>query len=178
MDSFYDVQPGLFPLLHGNESTSFVQDINKISVKRHYLAVHCNAVVVNIFAKIYSHFAKKKIRQNLNIFIIDTKEIIRTEKFTLSLGATTGVPLLILFAFVSSFSDRIERLTFFFPIQIFLLGFIFPLVVIKRNSKKMYFVRQNYMKPILDNHLNWLLQKWNSAVDPLNEMDEMIVLKT
>ena len=169
--SLYKTQPGLFPLFYNNESTSFVQDLNTNSVKGLYLVLPCSAAVVNIFAKISSNFAKNKINPQVEVFTICGSNIISSEKnFTLSIGAAIGIPLLILFGFfLSSFADRVSRLTFFVPVQIMLLGCIIPIFVIKSDPKITNFVKQNYIKPFLEIHLIRSLIKWKSPVIPFQE---------
>ncbi len=164
---FFNAHPGFFPLLYGNESTSFVQDIDKNLVKALYLVLPCSAALVNTIAKVCSDYTRKKIDQQVNIFTICGQQQINEEKWTFSLETVIGIPLIILFGFLSSFSDCVERLTFFFPLQIMALGFIIPFFVIKKNIKIMNFLKQNYIKTILEYHLIKSLIKRNSTVIPL-----------
>jgi hypothetical protein len=161
-----------FSLLYGNFSTSNVQDINKNLGTLLYSALPWIAAVVNIIAKICSNLMLNNIDQQQNVFIIyGSQQILSEDKLSFSLEAAIGIPLVILFGFLSSFSNRIERLTLFVPCQIMLLGFIIPLFIIKRNIKIMNFMKQNYINIVLEQHFIRSLMKWNSTVVPLHSIN-------
>jgi hypothetical protein len=158
--------------LYGNFSTSNVQDINKNLGTLLYSALPWIAAVVNIIAKICSNLMLNNIDQQQNVFIIyGSQQILSEDKLSFSLEAAIGIPLVILFGFLSSFSNRIERLTLFVPCQIMLLGFIIPLFIIKRNIKIMNFMKQNYINIVLEQHFIRSLMKWNSTVVPLHSIN-------
>jgi hypothetical protein len=170
---FFNTKPGLFPLFYENESTSLSQDIDKNLFKALYAVLPCSAIAVNIITKICSFNMRRNINQQVNVFTISgSVQFISEEKITFSLEASTGVALGILFAFLSSLSDRVERLTIFFPFQIMLMGFIIPMFIIKRDNKIMNFMRQNYINSIIEQPVIQSLIKWKSStVYPLNEME-------
>jgi hypothetical protein len=172
MISFYNAHTRFFTLLHGNLSTSFVNENNKSLVPLLYLALPCIAALVNIIAKICSNYIINNIEQQVNVFIIfGSKQCKSKDNLSFSLEAAIGIPLVILFAFLSSFSDRINHLTFYVPFQIMFMGFIIPLFIIKRNIKIMNFMKQNYINIVLEHHFISSLMKWNSAVVPFQEMN-------
>jgi hypothetical protein len=106
--------------------------------------------------------------------IYGSKQCNSEAKVILSLWVTIGIPLLFLiYTAFSSFADRTARLTFFFPLQSMLLGFIVPLFVIKRNVKIINFMKQNYIEPVFEHPLVMLLKKKTSTVVPLQEMYEL-----
>ena len=174
MISFYNAHTRFFTLLYGNLSTSFVNDNNKSLVPLLYLALPCIAALVNIIAKICSNYMINNIEQQVNVFItFGSKQCKSKDNLSFLLEAAMGIPLVILFAFLSSFSDRINHLRFYVPFQIMFMGFIIPLLIIKRNIKIMNFMKQNYINVILEHHLIRSLMKWNSTVVPLQEMNEI-----
>jgi hypothetical protein len=114
MISLFNAHPGMFPLFYETESTSFVQDIDKNFFIALYLVSPCSAIVVNTLAKIFSNLAKRNIDQQVNVFTIyESNPCISEGKVTFSLEATVGIALLMLFGFLPSYLDRVERLTFF-----------------------------------------------------------------
>jgi hypothetical protein len=114
MISLFNAHPGMFSLFYETESTSFAQDIDKNFFIALYLVSPCSAIVVNTLAKIFSNFAKRNIDQQVNVFTIyESNPCISEGKVTFSLEATVGIALLMLFGFLPSYLDRVERLTFF-----------------------------------------------------------------
>ena len=168
---FFNAHPGYFTLFYETESTSFFEDVEHHWAISLYAVLPCSATVVNAIAKIYSDFTKENIDRQVNVFTIYGSNQCSSEgKVILSLEVTIGISWLIIYTVFSSFADRTARLTFFFPLQIMLLGFILPLIVIKRNKKIINFIKQNNIKPFLGHYLIMLLKKQNSTVVPLQEM--------
>ena len=174
MVSFFGAHPGLFQLFYGTESTTFFQDVENNWAIALYLVLPSSATVINIIAKICSDFTKANIDRQVKVFTIyGHNQCISEGKVILSLEVTIGIPLLIIYTVFSSFSDRLARLTFYFPFQIMLLCLIVPILVIRRNIKIMNFMKHNFIHPILDHHLIISLRKQNSTVVPLQEMIEL-----
>jgi hypothetical protein len=172
MMSLYNTHTRFFLQLYGNLNTSFVQDINKNLGTVLYLVLPCMAAVVNIIAKICSNFTINNIDPQVNVFTIyGSQQCKSKDTLSFSVEAAVGIPLVILFEILVSFSDRIERLTLFVPFEIMLLGFIIPFFIIKRNIKIINFMNQNYLNTIFENHLIRGLMKCNSTVVPVHETD-------
>jgi hypothetical protein len=172
---FFNAHPALFSLYNGTQST-FFQDVENNWAIALYPVLPCIATVVNAIAKICSDFIKENIDRQVNVFTIyGSKQCISEGKVIfLSLEVTIGIPVLFLiYTPFSSFSDRTTRFTFFIPLQIIILGFIVPLIVIKRNIKIINFMKQNYIEPVFEHPLVMLLKKKTSTVVPLQEMYEL-----
>jgi hypothetical protein len=165
MISHFNTKPGLFPFFYEHESTSLSQDIEKNSLKSLYALLPSIAIAVNTITKICSYLISRNIHQQVNVFTISESTQFTSEvKVTFSLEASTGVALVILFTFLSSLSDRMERLTCFFPLQITLMGLIIPIFVIKGDKKIKKFVKENYINTVLEHHVIRSVKKWKSNV--------------
>ena len=126
---YLNAPSGLFNLFYQNTDKSHFKEFEENNFKYLYLLWPLSAMVMNAITKLYSSYLKRKMKPpNLSLQVFTLQMIPMEEKFSFSLDAVIGIPLIILFAVFSSMATRCMRLLFFFPLQV-LVSPIIPVIV-------------------------------------------------
>ena len=138
----------MFPLLHNKQSSSFVQDISENPAKSVYLILPTLAALLNAAAKVIQTLMNKHTENKNNALFFIHSHI--KLKMYLPLQTVISFPLIILFGFLSSFSNRQQRIMIFFPFQIMTLGVLVPIIIIKRDPQMVKFFFEIITNPLVD----------------------------
>jgi hypothetical protein len=115
----FNAPSGLFNLFYQNSEKSHFKEFEENNFKYLYLIWPLSAMAVNGIAKLYSSYLRRKMKPaNVPLQIFTLQTVPNDEKFSFSLDAVIGIPLIILLAVFSSTATRRTRLLFFFPLQV------------------------------------------------------------
>ena len=136
---------GLFSLLHQPLEKSHFDTFQENNFVLLYLVWPLTAVVVNLATKVYAEKLIKNLSESSKIFTISwpENEVSRignrlkrkADRFSFSLNAVIFLPLVILFAVVSSVASRSVKLLIFYPLQMTLMAVALPAFIIQKNPK-------------------------------------------
>jgi hypothetical protein len=144
-----------------------VHEVKKSKIKIVFSFLPLLSLVMNGLAKMASIWMNKKLKPNLNFSIENRTE----EKFSVSLNALICLPILVFFSIIFSYSNRDQRLLFYFPLQIMMLSVIIPSIIITQNEKMKRTLYLNHIKPRLTSlvdALNRFKNRRSSRVCPMN----------
>ena len=145
---------GLFSLLHQSLEKSHFDTFQENPFVLLYLVWPIAAIAVNFATKVYAEKLVRNLSESSKIFTISwpEKEVARigrkADRFSFSLNAVIFLPLVILFAVVSSVASRSVKLLIFYPLQMTLMAVALPYFIILKNPK-MKKVLLNRLAPIL-----------------------------
>lgn len=160
-------QSGIFALFFEKEPISFVHEVKKSKIKIVFSFLPLLSLVMNGLAKMASIWMNKKLKPNLNFSIENRTE----EKFSVSLNALICLPILVFFSIIFSYSNRDQRLLFYFPLQIMMLSVIIPSIIVTQNEKMKRTLYLNHIKPRLASlvdALNRFKNRRSSRVSSMN----------
>jgi hypothetical protein len=116
---YLNAPSGLFNLFYEHTDTSHFKEFEENHFKYLYLLWPLSAMAVNGITKVYATYLKMTLNPNVSTIQVFTLQPIPSEeKFSFSLDAVLGIPLIILLAVFSSTATRRMRLLFFFPLQV------------------------------------------------------------
>ena len=154
---------GLFSLLHQPLEKSHFDTFQENQFVLLYLVWPIAAIAVNFATKVYAEKLVRNLSESSKIFTISwpVKEAARigsrikrkADRFSFSLNAVIFLPLVILFAVVSSVASRSVKLLIFYPLQMSLMAVALPYFIILKNPK-MKKVLLNRLAPILPSKMS------------------------
>ena len=164
--------PSVFTFLHGIDNKSLYDYIKTNNALLLNLIFPMTALIVNIAMKIYTDQLHQHMANSDSVFVIfggktDTT-IKQEEKFSFPLGSVIGFPVLVLLTFLTSFASRHLRLLLFSPIQMSLITFVVPCLIVRNNSKikQRAFNLVTDIKDILETHWRCLKKFRSSTREP------------
>ena len=138
----------MFPLLHNKQSSTFIQDMSENPAKAVYLIFPILAALLNA-AVLVLQIVMNKQSENKHNAQFSIQQPIKLKVY-LPLQTVISLPLIILLGFLSSFSNRQQRIMLFFPVQIMTLGVLVPIIIIKRDPQMVKFFFETVTNPLVD----------------------------
>ena len=163
----------MFPLLHNKQSSTFIQDMAENPAKAMYLIPPILALLLNAAAQGLQIVLNKQTGKNHNALFLIPQPI--KLKVYLPLRTVVTFPLIILFGFLSSFSNRQHRMMLYFPVQIMTLGVLVPIIIIKRDPKMVKFFFETITNPLMDTILDIKSIYFANEVHPAERRSGLIV---
>ena len=125
------------------------------------------SLLINVCAKLASIWNTRKLKTNVSI---ETSDFSTEEKFSVSLNSVMGLPIWFILSVVFSYSNRNQRLLFFFPLQLMILSVIIPSIMISHNERMKRTFYLNFIEPGFTNSIvtfNRFKNRNSSRVSPL-----------
>ena len=126
-----DVPSGIFALFYQKKPLSYDKEFARKKVSIIYIVLPATSLVVNVLAKVVSHYGRRR----LEIISSPDDQSNKKEIFLVSVTAVILIPFVLLLSSLFSLSSRYQRLVYFFPLQLTTLSLFIPLLIILRSEK-------------------------------------------